>query len=89
MSPTATAPAHSHQANAAAIAKSLDGIGQTRAQAIVAGREVHGPFNSVKQLSQIKGIGKATFGRDRSAILLADIPATSGKAPPQRRQSTR
>lgn len=76
----AATPVNINQANAATLAKSLDGIGQTRAEAIVAWREAHGPFKSANQLSRIKGIGKATLERNRSAILLTDAPAKSREA---------
>ena len=36
----------------------LPGIGEKRAQAIVAWREEHGPFQSVDELIQVSGIGE-------------------------------
>lgn len=66
----AATPVNINQANAATIANSLDGIGKTRAEAIVAWREAHGPFKKADDLKQVKGIGKATIERNRSAILL-------------------
>ena len=36
----------------------LPGIGEKRAQAIVAWREEHGPFQSVDELVQVSGIGE-------------------------------
>ena len=36
----------------------LPGIGEKRAQAIVAYREAHGPFQSVEDLTQVSGIGQ-------------------------------
>ncbi len=68
----AATPVNINQANAATIAKSLDGIGASRADAIVAWREAHGPFKKADDLKHVKGIGKATIERNRSAILLAD-----------------
>ena len=35
----------------------LPGIGEKRAQDIIAYREAHGPFQSVEQLEQVSGIG--------------------------------
>lgn len=79
----AATPVNINQANAATIAKSLDGIGPTRAEAIVAWREAHGPFKKADDLHHVKGIGKATIERNRSAILLADgASAASTKAGP-------
>ncbi|MET0332056.1 MAG: helix-hairpin-helix domain-containing protein [Dyella sp.] len=66
----AATPVNINKADAATIAQSLDGIGPSKAAAIVAYREAHGPFKSVDDLHQIKGIGAATLERNRSAILL-------------------
>lgn len=68
----AATPVNINQADAATIAKSLDGIGPSKAGAIVAWREAHGPFKKVDDLKHVKGIGKATIERNRSAILLGD-----------------
>jgi len=68
----AATPVNINQADAAAIAKSLDGIGHAKAEAIVAWREAHGPFKKADDLTHVKGIGKATIERNRAAILLAD-----------------
>jgi competence protein ComEA len=68
----AATPVNINQADAATIAKSLDGIGQSKAEAIVAWREAHGPFKKADDLNHVKGIGKATIERNRSAIQLGD-----------------
>jgi competence protein ComEA len=75
----AATPVNINQADAATIARSLDGIGTSRAEAIVAWRDAHGPFKKADDLKHVKGIGKATIERNRSAILLAD-PATGAVA---------
>ncbi|RCS31118.1 helix-hairpin-helix domain-containing protein [Rhodanobacter denitrificans] len=74
----AATPVNINQADAAAIAKSLDGIGPAKAEAIVAWREAHGPFKKADDLKHVKGIGKATIERNRAAILLADEAAPTG-----------
>ncbi|MFC5435670.1 ComEA family DNA-binding protein [Rhodanobacter umsongensis] len=71
----AATPVNINQADAATIAKSLDGIGQSRAQAIVDWRTAHGPFKKADDLHHVKGIGKATIERNRDAILLSDDAA--------------
>ncbi|HEY8585400.1 MAG TPA: helix-hairpin-helix domain-containing protein [Rhodanobacter sp.] len=84
----AATPVNINQANAATIARSLDGVGQTRAEAIVAWREAHGPFKKVEELGRVKGIGKATIERNRSAIQLGGDAAVNPAAdatPRQRR----
>ncbi len=68
----AATPVNITTADAAAIAKALDRIGQSKATAIVTYREAHGPFKKVDDLGHVKGIGKATIELNRSAILLAD-----------------
>ncbi len=75
----AATPVNVNKANALEIAKSLDGIGQSRAQAIVDWRGEHGPFKKVDDLRYVKGIGKATIERNRSAILLADAAGAPSK----------
>jgi len=39
----------------------LPGIGEKRAQAIVADREEHGPFQSVEDLTRVSGIGEGVL----------------------------
>ena len=73
----AATPVNINTADAATLAKSLDGIGGSKAQAIVAWRDAHGPFKSVDDLSQVKGFGPKTLERNRAAILL-----TGGSADP-------
>lgn len=68
----AATPVNVNRADAATIAKSLDGVGSAKAEAIVAWRTAHGPFKAVDDLRNVKGIGPATLDRNRSAILLAD-----------------
>ncbi len=75
----AATPVNVNTADAATLAKSLDGVGHTKAEAIVAWRDEHGPFKTVDDLSQVKGIGPSTLERNRDAILLSDT-ASAGKA---------
>lgn len=86
----AATPVNINQADAKTIAKSLDGIGASRARAIVAWREAHGPFKKADDLKHVKGIGKATIERNRSAILLSDQTAATNaaaKTGPRQRKS--
>jgi competence protein ComEA len=83
----AATPVNINTADAATLAKSLDGIGNSKAQAIVAWRDAHGPFKSVDDLSQVKGFGPKTLERNRAAILLsggaADPAAKTASKPAQ------
>ncbi|MCH8544971.1 MAG: helix-hairpin-helix domain-containing protein [Alcanivorax sp.] len=57
-----------NQASAAELAEALEGVGLTRAEAIVADREQHGPYANADALSRVSGIGPATIERNRSQI---------------------
>jgi competence protein ComEA len=66
----ATTPVNINKADAATLERSLDGIGPSKAQAIIAWRNDHGPFKAVAELALVPGIGQATLKRNASAILL-------------------
>lgn len=66
----AATPVNVNTADAATIAKALDGIGPAKAAAIVAWRQEHGPFKSVDEVGQVKGVGASTLERNRAAILI-------------------
>jgi len=55
-------------ADAVTLQKELDGIGMSKAKAIVAYREEHGSFQSVDELLEIKGIGNALLERNREKL---------------------
>jgi competence protein ComEA len=61
-------PVDINTADAATIAKELQGIGLSRAQAIVAYREKNGAFHSADELRKIKGIGAKVLERNRANI---------------------
>lgn len=46
----------------------LKGIGEKKAEAIVAWREENGNFKTVDQLMEVKGIGEATLNANRENI---------------------
>ena len=48
--------------------EALDGIGETKARAIVEYRESRGDFASVEQLTRVDGIGDATQDKIREQI---------------------
>lgn len=79
----AATPVDVNHADAATIATSLDGIGLSKANAIVAWRGEHGAFKNVDDLRQVKGIGEKTLARNHDAIRLsggAKVATTSAKA---------
>lgn len=64
------APININTADEAALASGLKGVGEARAKAIVAYRDEHGPFKSVEELTEVKGIGDAVIEDNRSKIVL-------------------
>ncbi|MEJ2478939.1 MAG: ComEA family DNA-binding protein [Acidihalobacter sp.] len=67
------APVDVNSADAQTIAKSLNGIGIVKAQAIVSYREKHGGFKSPDELQQVKGIGASLIERNRTDIRLGGV----------------
>ena len=57
-----------NEADAMTIADTLDGVGLSRAQAIVDYREQHGRFYSAEELTAVKGIGPSTIEKNLSRI---------------------
>jgi competence protein ComEA len=55
-------------ADAATLQRELSGIGEAKAKAIVAYRESNGPFASIDELLEVKGIGKALLDRNREKL---------------------
>lgn len=47
---------------------SLDGVGETKAQAIVAYRSENGPFQSAEDLVQVNGIGNRTLEKNSGRL---------------------
>jgi competence protein ComEA len=59
-----------NSADAQTLATGLKGIGESRAMEIVRYREMYGPFASIDELSEVKGIGKSTLDNNRDVITL-------------------
>ena len=57
-----------NDADAVTLQKELSGVGEAKAKAIVAYRETNGPFASVDELLEVKGIGKAILDRNREKL---------------------
>ncbi|WP_247268204.1 MULTISPECIES: ComEA family DNA-binding protein [Pseudomonas] len=55
-------------ADAVTLQKQLSGVGEAKAKAIVAYRDANGPFASVDELLEVKGIGKAILDRNRDKL---------------------
>ncbi|SEP92923.1 competence protein ComEA [Ectothiorhodospira magna] len=59
-----------NEADAQTISRALSGVGMARAEAIVAHREQNGPFTSVHQLTQVRGIGSRTVEQNLDRIVV-------------------
>ena len=68
----ATASVNINGASAAELAAGLNGVGLSKAEAIVRYREQFGDFESVDELTDVTGIGAATVERNRSVIVLSE-----------------
>lgn len=55
-------------ADAQTIQHELSGVGEAKAQAIVAYREANGRFSSVDELLEVKGIGKSLLDKNRDKL---------------------
>ncbi|MFJ2684505.1 ComEA family DNA-binding protein [Pseudomonas sp. NPDC087342] len=55
-------------ADAPTLQRELAGVGEAKAKAIVAYRDSNGPFASVDELLEVKGIGKAILDRNRDKL---------------------
>ena len=64
------APVNINKAGAEEIAAALNGIGIKKAREIIAFREKHGPFKSVDQLVDVKGIGEKMLKKNRADLRL-------------------
>lgn len=59
-----------NDADAETLAAVLVGVGDSRAEDIVRYREQFGPFTTVEQLAEVKGIGPSTLDKNRASIKL-------------------
>lgn len=64
-------------ASAKELAQHLNGVGETKAAAIVEYREQHGPYRSVDELIAVKGIGSGLLARNRDRITVIDSESTA------------
>lgn len=57
-----------NSADASTLQLRLSGVGEAKAQAIVAYRDINGPFGSADELLEVKGIGKAILDKNRENL---------------------
>jgi len=61
-------PVDINTADASTLASAIEGVGEKKAATIVAYRDAHGPFSSVDDLAEVKGIGVVTVDRNRQNL---------------------
>jgi competence protein ComEA len=61
-------PVDINNADAETLASSIDGVGESKARAIVEYREANGPFARVDDLANVKGIGSKTVANNRANL---------------------
>lgn len=54
------------------LAEVLQGVGPAKAKAIVEYRESNGPFKTIDELANVKGIGGATVAKNLQSIAVED-----------------
>lgn len=59
-----------NRASALELEQKLQGIGKAKAEAIVSYRAENGPFSSIDELLEVKGIGEALLERNRSHMVV-------------------
>lgn len=64
-------PVDINTADASAIAGAINGVGEKKAADIVQFREANGPFASVDELANVKGIGMRTVDRNRENLTVS------------------
>jgi competence protein ComEA len=77
-------PVNVNTADAATLARELDGIGPAKAQAIVDYRGKNGPFRAAEDLLKVQGIGERVLEQNRANIRMdraGAAPATAKPAP--------
>ena len=79
-------PVNVNTADAATLARELDGIGPAKAQAIVDYRGKNGPFRAAEDLLKVQGIGERVLEQNRANIRLDKAGAAPRPANPRRAQ---
>ncbi len=64
------APVNINTASATQIAEALNGIGLSKAQAIVDYREAYGLFSRADEIVFVRGIGDSTYEKNKDDILV-------------------
>jgi len=78
-------PVNINTADAATL-RTIDGIGATRAAAIIEDRQTNGNFNTVEEITRVPGIGQGILSSIRNQITVGgsgtSTPASTPTSPP-------
>ncbi len=69
-----------NSADARTLAEGLNGVGMSKAEAIVAYRDEHGPFANAEDLTQVKGIGEKIVEKNRDNIVVGGTSKSKSTA---------
>ena len=69
-------PVDINKADAKTISQSLNGIGIKKAEAIIKYRKKNGPFKSLKELINVKGIGDKTVKKNKKDIQFSKVKSS-------------
>ncbi len=75
----AGSPVDINTANAEALASGIQGVGASKAQAIIEYRQQHGPFRSVDELARVPGIGEKTVDKNRANLEAGETTTTAAQ----------
>jgi competence protein ComEA len=75
----AAGPVNINTADANTLATELNGVGMAKAEAIVAHREAKGPFKSVEQLADVRGIGLKIVEKNRDLLTVGGATKPAAK----------
>lgn len=64
----AASPVNINTADKETLITAISGVGETKAEAIIQYREKHGPFKSVDEITEVKGIGQGILDKNREKL---------------------
>lgn len=64
----AASPVNINTADKETLITAISGVGETKAEAIIQYREKHGPFKSVDEITEVKGIGQGILDKNRENL---------------------
>ncbi len=72
-------PININTADTTVLTEGIKGIGQAKAEAIIAYRNQHGGFKTVDELMNVKGIGETILEQNRANLTVGTAPSAADK----------